>query len=251
LDYQRWFTYTVGVGQNVIPLDAASTLALAQGLNNPVTDSYGLTADLTLPAPGTTGSLGFNKSINISAWVADYRFVNRLYEDFLHRSAYADSTSSYWVNYLESLEQQWYALATARSIVTSGITSTTEARNDVVNQMYLAFLKRSADPAGLSYWEGQLANGATEEQVMAGLLSSGEFQQDAYNWDQSGIWGPPPATGISTTSSGCTRLYSNALPARRRSVAGLTFWRLWVTRLRVTRRSPPTSSPAPSSGPTP
>jgi hypothetical protein len=181
------FSYTVGPGQNANPLDEASTTAL--GLNNPVTDYFGLAADLTLPAPGTTGSLGANKDIDISQLAADERFINRLYEDFLNRSAYADPQGmAQWVNELESLEQQGDSLATARSIVVSGIARSTEALNDVVNQMYQAFLKRAADSGGLGYWEGQLASGATEEQVMANLLASGEFQSDTNNLQFVNQW---------------------------------------------------------------
>jgi hypothetical protein len=54
--------------------------------------------------------------------------------------------------------------------------------------MYQAFLKRSADPGGVSYWEGLLASGATEEQIMANLLASGEFQSDTNNFQFVNQW---------------------------------------------------------------
>jgi hypothetical protein len=157
-------------------------------LGSTIQNRVGASANLTLPAPDATGSLGGIKSMTINAWAADYRFVNRLYEDFLHRSAYTDSISVQWVDELESLEQQGDSPATARSVVASGIARSTEARNDVVNEMYHAFLKRSADPRGLSCWERLLASGATEEQIMANLLASGEFQSDTNNLQFVNQW---------------------------------------------------------------
>ncbi|HLK63201.1 MAG TPA: Ig-like domain repeat protein [Bryobacteraceae bacterium] len=56
------FTYTVAAGQNANPLDEASATALALNggtIKNPST----LDATLTLPAPGSAGSLGANKTI--------------------------------------------------------------------------------------------------------------------------------------------------------------------------------------------
>jgi fibronectin-binding autotransporter adhesin len=60
------FTYTVAAGHASLDLDYLSTAALA--LNGGTITGTGpgaLAANLTLPAPGTTGSLGFNKNIEI------------------------------------------------------------------------------------------------------------------------------------------------------------------------------------------
>ncbi len=58
------FTYTVAAGQNSSDLDYTSTSALA--LNGAtIKDSASNNATLTLPAPGASGSLGFNKNIVI------------------------------------------------------------------------------------------------------------------------------------------------------------------------------------------
>ena len=59
------FTYTVAAGQSANPLDEASAAALTLN-GGTIFDTVGTNSNaavLTLPAPGTTGSLGKNKSI--------------------------------------------------------------------------------------------------------------------------------------------------------------------------------------------
>ncbi len=58
------FTYTVGSGENANPLDEASASALSVN-GGTIEDTIGNNVDLTLPAPGTSGALGVNKSIVI------------------------------------------------------------------------------------------------------------------------------------------------------------------------------------------
>ena len=61
------FTYTVAAGQSANPLDEASATALTLN-GGTIFDTVGTNpnaAVLTLPAPGTTGSLGKNKAIAI------------------------------------------------------------------------------------------------------------------------------------------------------------------------------------------
>ena len=58
------FNYTVGAQQNTGDLDYASTSALALS-GGTIKDTAGNAATLTLPSPGATGSLGFNKAIVI------------------------------------------------------------------------------------------------------------------------------------------------------------------------------------------
>ena len=63
------FLYVVGAGQNAADLDYASTSAL--GLNGgTILDIASAPAVLTLPAPGSAGSLGANKDIVINTRVA-------------------------------------------------------------------------------------------------------------------------------------------------------------------------------------
>ncbi len=61
------FNYTVAAGQSANPLDEASSSALTLNGGTINDANSGVPVALTLPAPGTTGSLGKNKSIIISA----------------------------------------------------------------------------------------------------------------------------------------------------------------------------------------
>jgi hypothetical protein len=70
------FRYVVAVGQTTPDLDYASTAALT--LNGGSIQAAGQAALLTLPAPGATGSLGFNKNIVVDAigpTIVDYRVL--------------------------------------------------------------------------------------------------------------------------------------------------------------------------------
>jgi hypothetical protein len=58
------FTYSVASGQNSADLDYVSAQAMALN-GGTITDAGGNGATLTLPAPGTTGSLGANKSLMV------------------------------------------------------------------------------------------------------------------------------------------------------------------------------------------
>jgi Dockerin type I domain len=58
------FRYTVGTGEDTNDLDYASTTALTLN-GGTIQESTGLAANLTLPAPGSPGSLGANKNIAI------------------------------------------------------------------------------------------------------------------------------------------------------------------------------------------
>jgi hypothetical protein len=58
------FRYTVGTGQSAADLDYASTAALSLN-GGTIKDTGGQDANITLPAPGTAGSLGANKGIVI------------------------------------------------------------------------------------------------------------------------------------------------------------------------------------------
>jgi hypothetical protein len=59
------FTYTVAAGENSADLDYSSSSALSLNGGTIVEQGSGQNASLTLPAPGTAGSLGANKNIII------------------------------------------------------------------------------------------------------------------------------------------------------------------------------------------
>jgi hypothetical protein len=62
-----------------------------------------------------------------------------------------------------------------RDAVVFGVLNSTEARADEIGNYYIRFLGRLADTDGMSYWQGRLAGGARQEDVMAGILGSDEY----------------------------------------------------------------------------
>lgn len=62
------FTYVVGAGQNAADLDYASTSSLSLN-GGTILDAVSASAVLTLPAPGSAGSLGANSNIVIDTTV--------------------------------------------------------------------------------------------------------------------------------------------------------------------------------------
>lgn len=50
------------------------------------------------------------------------------------------------------------------------------AVSEELQQIYMVYLNRPADPAGLAYWEKAVANGATLESIAANFAASSEFQ---------------------------------------------------------------------------
>ena len=63
----------------------------------------------------------------------------------------------------------------SQSEVASAIAHSLEAEKLLVNQLYVHFLGREAGASEQATWANQLQLGATEEQVIAGLVSSPEF----------------------------------------------------------------------------
>jgi hypothetical protein len=49
-----------------------------------------------------------------------------------------------------------------------------EYRTDLVQNDYMTFLLRAADPGGLAHWVNALNTGSTDQEVLAQLLCSSE-----------------------------------------------------------------------------
>jgi hypothetical protein len=111
-------------------------------------------------------------------------FVQSLYQDFLGRHG-SPAELAGWAGALPQI---------GRVGVVNGIERSPEAFTRLVNGLYLRFLGRPVDPFGQGVWVNFLEQGGTEEQVLAGIVSSGEFASDANasvgtaNADYNFIW---------------------------------------------------------------
>jgi hypothetical protein len=96
-------------------------------------------------------------------------FVAALYRDVLQRPSDAPGAAS-WRTLLDS--------QTGTQVVDAFL-HTTEAESVALQAVYEQYLHRPADSAGLSGFLSALSQGMTEEQVVAAILSSAEYQSRA------------------------------------------------------------------------
>jgi hypothetical protein len=97
-------------------------------------------------------------------------FVQALYLEFLKRVGDVASAADAggWVNALNA--------GTPASVVAGGIVRSAEALGYQVDQLYLQFLKREADPAGRAALVSFLQNGGTLEGGTQALVASAEYR---------------------------------------------------------------------------
>ena len=80
---------------------------------------------------------------------------------------------------LDPIGQSGWGQALADGVSTAEIAAAVfagpEIQQDSVESCYQQFLHRVAEPTGLNYWLSELAQGMTEEQVIAGFVGSQEY----------------------------------------------------------------------------
>jgi hypothetical protein len=133
-----------------MPFTDVDSLELLPSQSVLAASSYGNGAfEVQAPAPGT-----------------DEAFIEALYQDILSRSA-LNSEVDGWLPFLA---------ANGPTAVANAIARSPEAYTDLVNSLYLKFLNRPAtgDPAAAGR-VSELEAGATEEQVISGIVSTPEF----------------------------------------------------------------------------
>jgi hypothetical protein len=96
-------------------------------------------------------------------------FLGSLYCDVFHRSI--DRTA------LNAWERELAGRIT-RQQVAQAVLSSTEYRGDLIEGLYLRFLRRMPSPTDRTAWLDALNGGVTDEQVIAALLSSQEYFND-------------------------------------------------------------------------
>jgi hypothetical protein len=103
-------------------------------------------------------------------------WIDAVYKLLLGRTADA-SGETYWNNRLTALMETEDA-ADARLQVALGIAGSQENNTNLINADYFHYLGRAADPGGLAYWLQRFADGATNEDVIAGFTGSAEYYKD-------------------------------------------------------------------------
>jgi hypothetical protein len=112
----------------------------------------------------------FNLSFSLSGQTDQaHSFVQALYTDFMGRKG-SEAELDAWVNLLPSLGQA----GVAKDIIHSP-----ESLTHLTDDLYVQLLGRSATGGEEQVWVNSLEHGATQEQVMAGILSSSEFATHA------------------------------------------------------------------------
>ena len=88
--------------------------------------------------------------------------VTGLYQDLLGRGS-EPAGKTFWLSHFDV------------NTIASQFLFSPEGREVLVESYYNSILHRTADPDGLAYWTQRLLNGASDEDIIARLLSSDEY----------------------------------------------------------------------------
>jgi subtilisin family serine protease len=128
----------------------------------------------TDPLPSLQGRTVTGGRLNAAAAVGltnnvnpDDSFVQGLYQNLLGRTASASEIGS-WASCLH--------MGVSRSQVAQAIWASAEHRGREVDQYFATYLHRAADRVGRANWVNAFRSGASESDVIAGFVTSGEYQ---------------------------------------------------------------------------
>jgi hypothetical protein len=155
--------FLVTVGQAA---DGLQTLTLDGGAGTNVAAIRHLTQGVTLTV----------QNAQIQEANPDSVFIEEMYEERLERPA-SPTEVAIWMNVLHHGGQQAVAL---------GIENSPEAFTVLVKNLYLHYLGRAAVNGEEQGWVGLMLHGESQEQVLAGILSSAEFYSRAQTLVTSG-----------------------------------------------------------------
>lgn len=94
-------------------------------------------------------------------------WITRLYQSVLNREP-GLSEVNYW--------QAQLGQGRSRYAIAIGFVYSTEYLTTVVDGYYVDLLGRNIDPSGRTSWVGAIQNGARDEQIIAGIVSSAEYR---------------------------------------------------------------------------
>ncbi len=96
----------------------------------------------------------------------DNGFLAAVYQDLLNRAIDPSGQVAF---------SQQLANGVSTTAVATEIATSQEAQKDLVDAFYLAFLRRTADAGGESFFVNELLQGTRDEQVIAQLVGSAEY----------------------------------------------------------------------------
>jgi autotransporter-associated beta strand protein len=104
-------------------------------------------------------------------------FVNNLYRNLLGRQDDPQG-EAYWAGVFQQIAGS-SGTAAAQQTVANGFLGSVEYQQHLVTRIYIDFLHRIPDVSGLGYWLNALAAGVNEKTVLADIVGSGEYFDDA------------------------------------------------------------------------
>jgi uncharacterized protein (TIGR03118 family) len=182
------------VNGNAIHIDGLWGLNFGNGVSSGPTNTLFFSAGINGGRDGLFGSLQPTASGGANA-----RFIDQLYQDFLHRQA-EPAGLAFWMAQLDQ--------GVTRAQVAAGIENSTEGLTIQVQNAYQQFLHRAAEPGGVAFWVNFLQQGHTVEQMDAGIVGSPEYLQ---------------TRGGGTANGALAALFQDAL-GRPLDAAGQTFF---------------------------
>ncbi|HWB08322.1 MAG TPA: DUF4214 domain-containing protein [Pirellulales bacterium] len=106
-------------------------------------------------------------------------FVQNLYRELLGREADTDG-ENYWTSVFVQVKNASGA-AVAQQTLVGAFFGSSEYHENLVQGIYVDFLRRPADVQGLFFWVDELAAGVDEKTVVANIVGSDEYFADAGN----------------------------------------------------------------------
>lgn len=99
------------------------------------------------------------------------QFVTLVYNNVLQRNP-DQAGLNYWVGQLNSGQTRSYVM---NQFIISPEFNNLVTNRALANLLYMGFLRRTADTAGRTYWQGQLDAGVPQATVINGIITSAEY----------------------------------------------------------------------------
>lgn len=99
------------------------------------------------------------------------QFVTLVYNNVLQRNP-DQAGLNFWVGQLNSGQTRSYVMS---RFIASPEFNTLVTNRALANLLYMGFLRRTADTAGRTYWQGQLDAGVPQATVINGIITSAEY----------------------------------------------------------------------------